>query len=80
MSRCNATDCVLSVALASIASEIDIEHVRPALIIHSFLFPARFEELCFDLLDRIKTPVQTALDDAKLSFKDIQEVVLVGGR
>lgn len=42
--------------------------------------PPRFEELCSDLLERVKTPVQTALSDAKLSIKDIQEVVLVGGR
>lgn len=32
-------------------------------------------ELCF----RLKTPVETALRDAKLSFKDIDEVILVGG-
>lgn len=28
---------------------------------------------------RLKTPVQTALDDAKLSIKEIDEVILVGG-
>ncbi|KAJ8442888.1 hypothetical protein Cgig2_022254 [Carnegiea gigantea] len=28
---------------------------------------------------RLKTPVQTALNDAKLSIKDIDEVILVGG-
>ncbi|KAI4298947.1 hypothetical protein L6164_032452 [Bauhinia variegata] len=36
-------------------------------------------ELCSDLLDRLKTPVENALRDAKLSFKDIDEVILVGG-
>ncbi|XP_059280478.1 heat shock 70 kDa protein 6, chloroplastic-like [Lycium ferocissimum] len=40
---------------------------------------AKFEELCSDLLDRLKTPVETALKDASLSLKDIHEVVLVGG-
>lgn len=40
---------------------------------------AKFEDLCSDLLDRLKTPVQTALDDAKLSIKEIDEVILVGG-
>lgn len=30
-------------------------------------------------LHRLKTPVETALKDANLSFKDIDEVVLVGG-
>lgn len=33
-------------------------------------------EIC---LHRLKTPVETALKDASLSFKDIDEVVLVGG-
>lgn len=28
---------------------------------------------------RVKTPVENSLRDAKLSFKDIDEVILVGG-
>ncbi|MQL76941.1 hypothetical protein Taro_009332, partial [Colocasia esculenta] len=40
---------------------------------------AKFEELCGDLLDRLKNPVNNALKDAKLSFKDLNEVILVGG-
>uniref|UniRef100_A0A7N0ZU01 Uncharacterized protein n=1 Tax=Kalanchoe fedtschenkoi TaxID=63787 RepID=A0A7N0ZU01_KALFE len=47
--------------------------------IDTTLTRAKFEELCADLLDRLKTPVETALKDAKLSFKDIDEVILVGG-
>lgn len=47
--------------------------------IDTTLTRAKFEELCSDLLDRLKTPVETALKDASLSFKDIDEVVLVGG-
>src|SRR5262249_61518018 len=39
----------------------------------------RFEQLIADLLDRSMKPVQQALEDAKLSPNDIQEVVLVGG-
>ncbi|PPD66957.1 hypothetical protein GOBAR_DD36165 [Gossypium barbadense] len=39
----------------------------------------KFEELCSDLLDRLKTPVENSLRDAKLSFQDIDEVILVGG-
>ncbi|KAL8474752.1 hypothetical protein ACS0TY_031259 [Phlomoides rotata] len=39
----------------------------------------KFEELCSDLLDRLKTPVQNSLRDAKLSFSDLDEVILVGG-
>lgn len=40
---------------------------------------AKFEDLCRDLLDRCKKPVEQALKDAGLSKGDIDEVVLVGG-
>src|ERR1700722_13199091 len=39
----------------------------------------RLEQLMADLLDRSMKPVQQALEDAKLSPGDIEEVVLVGG-
>ncbi|CAH1425298.1 unnamed protein product [Lactuca virosa] len=47
--------------------------------IDTTLTRAKFEELCSDLLDRLKTPVETTLKDANLSLKDLDEVVLVGG-
>jgi molecular chaperone DnaK len=40
---------------------------------------AQFEELCSDLIDRSRVPVEKAMKDAKLSNSDIDEVVLVGG-
>ena len=40
---------------------------------------SKFEELIDPLVDRCRTPVEQALKDAKLSPKDIDEVVLVGG-
>ena len=40
---------------------------------------ATFEEMCADLLDRCRIPVEQALQDAKLSADKIDEVVLVGG-
>lgn len=40
---------------------------------------AKFEELCSDLLDRCRRPVENACKDAKLSFTDINEIILVGG-
>lgn len=40
---------------------------------------AKFEDLCRDLLNRCKTPVENALKDAGVSKNDIDEVVLVGG-
>jgi len=40
---------------------------------------AKMEQLTDDLVNRSLTPVKKALDDANLSKKDINEVVLVGG-
>src|SRR5512132_2074990 len=40
---------------------------------------AKLEALCADLLDRLDGPCLTALKDAKLTTKEIDEVVLVGG-
>jgi len=40
---------------------------------------AKLEALCGDLLDRLDGPSVTALRDANLATKDIDEVVLVGG-
>ncbi|MCU0567637.1 MAG: molecular chaperone DnaK [Oculatellaceae cyanobacterium Prado106] len=40
---------------------------------------AKFEELCADLIDRCRIPVENALRDAKLDKSNIDEVVLVGG-
>lgn len=40
---------------------------------------AKLEELVAPMIDRLSGPVEKALKDAKLSAKDIDEVVLVGG-
>ena len=40
---------------------------------------AKFEELCADLIDRSRIPVENAMRDAKLDKSSINEVVLVGG-
>lgn len=40
---------------------------------------AKFEELCSDLIDRCRIPVENSLRDAKLDKANIDEVVLVGG-
>ena len=38
-----------------------------------------FEDLCKNLIDRCRIPVEKALNDARLDKADINEVVLVGG-
>ncbi|MBQ3263633.1 molecular chaperone DnaK [Candidatus Saccharibacteria bacterium] len=40
---------------------------------------AKLEELVAPLLDRLASPVEKALKDAKLSTNDIDEIVMVGG-
>lgn len=40
---------------------------------------AKFEALTHDLVERCLAPVQQALADAKITAKDIDEVILVGG-
>ena len=40
---------------------------------------AKFEQLAADLVERCAGPVQQALADAKLTARDLDEVVLVGG-
>jgi molecular chaperone DnaK len=40
---------------------------------------AKFEQLSHDLVERCMNPVKQAIADAKLSEKDLDEVILVGG-
>jgi molecular chaperone DnaK len=40
---------------------------------------AKFEELCSDLIDRCRVPVENAMRDAKVDKSAIDEVVMVGG-
>ena len=40
---------------------------------------AKFEELCMDLFESTMEPVRKALKDAKMTAKDIDKVLLVGG-
>ncbi len=47
--------------------------------IETTLERSKFEELCGDLVSRLRRPIQRALKDAGLSPVQIDEVVLVGG-
>ncbi len=40
---------------------------------------AKFEELCADLIDRCRIPVENAVRDAKIDKSALDEIVLVGG-
>ena len=47
--------------------------------LNTSLTRAKFEELCSDLFERCRGPVEQALSDAKLTADDIDEVIMVGG-
>merc|ERR1719359_2500599 len=47
--------------------------------IEESLSRAKFELICTDLIARCRTPVEAALKDAKITAKDLNEIVLVGG-
>jgi molecular chaperone DnaK len=47
--------------------------------IETRLTRAQFEELCGDLISRLRGPVKRAMNDAQLTAYDIDEIVLVGG-
>ncbi len=40
---------------------------------------AKFDELTYDLVERTRGPVETALRDAKISSGDLSRIILVGG-
>ena len=46
--------------------------------IETNLSRAKFEQLCSDLLDRCRIPVEAALKDAKLNLSDLNEVRRMG--
>jgi len=47
--------------------------------IESVITRSKFEELCETLISRCRTPVETALKDARLDLDKLSQVVLVGG-
>ena len=64
---------------ASSDAAIEVDALYEGIDFHTRVTRARFEELCGDLFRSCLKPVEQALQDAKLSKGDIDEVVLVGG-
>ena len=58
---------------------IEIDSLFDGKDLFSSLTRARFEELCSDLFRDTLNPVEKVLKDAKMTKRDIDEVVLVGG-
>lgn len=47
--------------------------------LEKMLTRAKFEEICADLIDRCRLPVENAIRDAKIDKSALDEIVLVGG-
>lgn len=64
---------------SSAEATIEIDSLHEGVDFYSKITRARFEELNMDLFKSTLQPVEQALRDAKLSKRDIDEIVLVGG-
>ncbi len=61
------------------STEISLPFITADLNYETTLTRAKFESLISDLVDSTLEPVRKALKDAKLTSKDIDKVILVGG-
>ena len=61
------------------STEISLPFITADLNYETTLTRAKFESLISDLVDSTLEPVRKALKDAKLTAKDIDKVILVGG-
>lgn len=64
---------------SSAQASIEIDSLIDGHDFYTNITRSRFEELCSNLFKSTLTPVEKALQDAKLSKNDISEIVLVGG-
>jgi endoplasmic reticulum chaperone BiP len=60
-------------------TRIEIEGLVEDLDFSETLTRAKFEDLCMDLFKKSIKPLEDALKEAKLTIKEIDEIVLVGG-
>ncbi|QYB00638.1 molecular chaperone DnaK (plasmid) [Rhodococcus sp. USK10] len=58
---------------------ITVDADKNPLFLDEQLSRSEFEKITADLLDRTRAPFQSVITDAKISVKDIDHVVLVGG-
>lgn len=67
----------------STSTEINLPYIMPVdgnpkhLVVT--LTRAKFEQLANDLVKRHEEPIRKAIKDAKLDFKDVDDIILVGG-
>lgn len=64
---------------SSTEASLEIDALMDGIDFYTKISRARFEELCNDLFRLTLQPVEKALNDAKISKSEINDVVLVGG-
>lgn len=64
---------------SSTEASLEIDALHEGIDFYTKISRARFEELCSDLFRGTLQPVEKALNDAKMSKSEINDVVLVGG-
>ncbi|XP_075234623.1 heat shock 70 kDa protein cognate 2-like [Lycorma delicatula] len=64
---------------SSTEASLEIDALHEGVDFYAKITRARFEELCMDLFRSTLSPVERALQDAKLDKGSIHDVVLVGG-
>lgn len=75
-SACERAKRVLSNATQA---AVEVDSLVDGIDLYTNITRARFEELCADLFRQTLEPVDRVLSDAKVSKKDVDEIVLVGG-
>jgi len=60
-------------------TNVEVDSVSENQDMNVLLTRAKYESLCADLFQKTMTPVETVLQDAKMSKSDVDEIVLVGG-
>ena len=60
-------------------AEIEVESLAKGKDFYIKLTKAKFEELCKDLFEKCKIPIDEVLKDSKCQTKNVDEIVLVGG-
>jgi len=64
---------------SALETHIHLENLHKGIDYHETITRARFDELTKDLIVRSVSPMKKALEDAKLSKDEINDVVMVGG-
>ena len=60
-------------------AEIEVESIAKGKDFYLKLTRAKFEELCKDIFEKCKKPIDEVLKDSKCQTKNVDEIVLVGG-